>query len=80
MSAIIAGKCKKCKLPFYVSLGHPEWWKQRKGREYTIFLEVIKSRLCLECFDEVFCGTLKLKRKYKANGEVLCKSLMVLGT
>jgi len=59
MSAIIAGKsCKRCGNPFYVSLGHPDWYDDviKRGlpatERYDNFCILRQSGMCLDCFAE----------------------------
>jgi hypothetical protein len=59
MSAIIAGNsCKKCKKPYYLSLGHPKWYddsmKRRlpKSDEFLKFEKMALSGMCPRCYME----------------------------
>ena len=49
MSAIISFKCKNCHRHPYVSLSHPDWWKERKGEEYDLYQKIIHNGLCQDC-------------------------------
>lgn len=56
MSAIVAGKCKKCNEDFWVTLGHPEWFddvvKRRmpENDEFKEWKAWKLSGLCAECY------------------------------
>ena len=58
MSAIISGhSCKNCKKSFWISLGHPKWYREYiktgyKTKEYQLFERIARSGLCLNCWLE----------------------------
>ncbi len=61
MSAIIAGKeCKDCKKDYYLTFGHPSWFKKSMKRvpdkltedeqmQKDVFNEIRKSSRCPKC-------------------------------
>ena len=58
MSAIISGhSCKSCKKKFWLSLGHPKWYKEYlrtgyKDKSYKMFEQIARSGKCLNCWIE----------------------------
>lgn len=51
MSAIIAGKeCKMCGKEYWLSFGHPDWFKNRSGDAWQGFRSIQVSGLCPTCY------------------------------
>lgn len=58
MSAIVAGKCKKCGVEFWHSLGHPKWYEdgvkrlKTESAKFRVFMAWKASGLCGACMLE----------------------------
>lgn len=59
MSVILAGTCRQCKAPYWISLGHPQWFKdwlrtKVKTRKIELYESLRSEKLCLSCAPEKY--------------------------
>jgi hypothetical protein len=75
MSAIIAGKeCKMCGKEYWLSFGHPEWFKNRAGDAWQGFCSLKYSGLCPTCFVIVLAE--RPEASVVSTGELLMASMI----
>jgi hypothetical protein len=64
MSAIVAGACRHCGKQFWVSLGHPAWFKaylktRHQTEDVRRFLHLQDKRICPDCAPSDYAPYLK---------------------
>ena len=64
MSAIVAGACRQCGKQFWVSLGHPAWYKaylktRQPTEDVRRFAQLQEKRICPDCAPTDYAPYLK---------------------